>query len=102
MMVLLDEPTLILFESPNRPPAWLETEDVLNGEYSFCELHGQRYVGFLTRQAGWFHASEFGLRPDGAADIANAQKLVEQEVMLMPNEWFHDIESLRHYLKGRL
>jgi hypothetical protein len=101
MMVLLDEPTLILFESPDRPPGWLEAVDVMNGEYSFCDDQGQRYVGFITREAGWFRAQEYGLRPEGAADIANAQSLVEHAVLLEPNEWFPDIESLRRYLKAQ-
>src|SRR5436309_5910591 len=101
MMVLLDEPTLLLFESPDRPPGCLEAVDVMNGEYSFCDDQGQRYVGFMIREAGWFRAEEVGLRPEGAADVANALKLVERAEAIMPNEWFHDIEPLRRYLKAR-
>ena len=52
VMVLLDEPTLILFASPDRPPDVLEAEDVIGGEYSFCDQDGQRYEGVITRPSG--------------------------------------------------
>lgn len=48
MMVLLDEPTLMLFESPDKPPDWLEAVDVLNNEYRFCDDNGQLFVGVST------------------------------------------------------
>jgi hypothetical protein len=101
MMVLLDEPTLILFESPDEPPNYLETVDVMSGEYSFCDDGGQRYVGYITHTPGWFRAERFGLRPEGAPDIANALDLVERAVVIEPNQWFADVESLRRHLKDR-
>jgi hypothetical protein len=101
MMVLLDEPTLILFESPEEPPGWLEAVDVLNGEYSFCDDNGQRFVGVMTRPAGWFREPEYGLRPEGAPDITNARELVERAVMIEPNRWFVDLDSLRRSLEDR-
>jgi hypothetical protein len=103
MMVLLDEPTLILFESPAQPPAQLEAVDVLNDEYSFCDDNGQRYVGVITRPTGWFRRPEYGysLRPEGAPDITNALKLAERAVMIEPNTWFEDLESLRSWLEDR-
>ncbi len=101
MMVLLDEPTLILFGSPESPPAFLDAVDVLNGEYSFCDDSGQSYVGVMTRPAGWFRAEEYLLRPDGASDIANAIELVKRAVVIEPNEWFTDLESLHLCLEDR-
>jgi hypothetical protein len=101
MMVLLDEPTLLLFDSPDKPPDWLEAVDVLNGEYSFCDDDGQRYEGVITRSAGWLHAHEYVLRPVGAPDIANALELVDRAVMIEPNAWHADLESLRRYLAAR-
>jgi hypothetical protein len=101
MMVLLDEPTLMLFKSPDKPPDWLEAVDVLDGEYSFCDEDGQRYVGVMTRPAGWFRLPEYILRPEGDPDITNALQLAEQAVMIKSNEWFADLESLRRHLEER-
>jgi hypothetical protein len=101
MMVLLDEPTLILFDSPDKPPDLLEAMDVLNGEYSFCDDDGQRYEGVITRPAGRFHTPEYGLRPVGGPDIAHALELVDRAVMLEPNAWYADVESLRRRLTDR-
>ena len=81
MMVLLDEPTLVLFESPSQPPDRLEGVDVLNDLYSVCDDSGQRYVGVITRPTGWFYfrRPEYGyvLRPEGAPDITNALELTD-------------------------
>ena len=102
MMVLLDEPTLILFESPDEPPDWLEAVDVLNDEYRFCDDNGQRFVGVIVRRPGWLGPEDdYILRPEGAPDIANAIALVERAVMIEPNRWFADVESLRRYLADR-
>jgi hypothetical protein len=98
IMVLLDEPTLILFESPDKPPDRLEAVDVMNGEYSFCDEDGQMYEGVLTDPGGWFRPAEYGLRPVGPPDIANALALVELAVMIEPNPWFSDLKKLRAYL----
>ena len=62
MMVLLDEPTLILFEPPDEPPDRLETVDVMNGEYSFCDAGGQVYEGVVTDPGGWIGPTDYGLR----------------------------------------
>jgi hypothetical protein len=102
MMVLLDEPTLMLFESPDKPPEWLEAVDVLNNEYRFCDDNGQRFVGASTDPDGRFRGSEYALRALGSPDIANALELVARAGMIMPNPWFADVDSLRCYLEGRL
>jgi hypothetical protein len=102
MMVLLDEPTLMLFESPYKPPEWLEAVDVLNNEYRFCDDNGQRFVGASTHPGGWFREPEYALRAQGSPDIANALELVARAGMIMPNPWFADVDSLRCYLEGRL
>lgn len=101
MICLLDEPTLIIFDSPDLPPDKLELIDVMNGEYSFCDDNGQRYVGVITQPEGWFRAAEYGLRPEGSPDIANALALVDRAVLIEPNERFPDLESLCRYLMSR-
>jgi hypothetical protein len=101
IMVLLDEPTIILFDSPDNPPDCLEAVDVMNGEYSFCDDDGQRYVGVVTRSVGGSYPVEYRLRPDGEPDLALAKNLAETAVMLVPNPWYADLESLRRHLKAR-
>jgi hypothetical protein len=101
MMVLLDEPTLILFDSPDKPPDQLEAVDVMNGEYFFCDDKGQRYVGLIARPRGWFRPPEYGLRPEGTPDMTHALTLVDRAVLIEPNEWFPDLESLRRHLVAR-
>jgi hypothetical protein len=98
MMVLLDEPTLIVFASPENPPNNLETVDVINGEYTFCDERGQMYEGIVTKPAGWFREAKYGLRPTGVANIANALALVERAVLLEANPWFPDLKTLGLHL----
>ena len=101
MIVLLDEPTIMLFESPDRPPEDLEAVDVLGGEYTFCDDDGRFYVGFVSRPAGWFRSEEYGLRPEGKPDIARALSLVDRAVVLERNHWFADLAALRRHLEAR-
>jgi hypothetical protein len=102
LLLLLDEPTLMLFESPDKLPDWLESVDLLNNEYRFCDDNGQLFVGMNARQGGWFRAPEYVLRAQENPAIANALKLVDQAVMIIPNPWFADVASLRCYLVDRL
>jgi hypothetical protein len=100
-MMLLDEPTLMLFESPDKPPDLLEAVDVLNNEYRFCDDNGQLFVGVSTHPGGRFREPEYVLRLEGPPDVANALDLVDRAVMIIPNPWFADVASLRRYLVGR-
>jgi hypothetical protein len=77
MLLLLDEPTLMLFETPDKPPDWLEAVDVLNNEYRFCDDNGQLFVGVSTHPGGRFRDPEYVLQPQGPPAIANALKLVD-------------------------
>jgi hypothetical protein len=101
MMVFLDEPTILLFDSPDKPPDWLEALDVTNGEYCFCDDDGQRYVGVVTQRLGGSYPVGYCLRPDGEPDPTLATNLAERAVMLVPNPWHADLESLRRHLKAR-
>ena len=100
MLVLLDEPTLMLFGSPDTPPDGLEAIDVVNGEYFFCDDDGQPYVGVVTRAVDRYPL-EYSLRPEGNPDIANARDLAGKAVLLAPNPWYADLESLRRHLEAR-
>jgi len=101
IMVLLDEPTIILFDSQDNPPDCLEAVDVMNGEYFFCDDDGQRYVGAVTRSVGGSYPVEYRLRPDGEPSLSLAMNLAETAVMLVPNPWYADLESLHRHLKNR-
>lgn len=98
MLILRDDPVLELFESPSAPPNWIEAIDIVNGEYSLCDEHGQRYVGVLSKPVGWLSPEKFELRPEGAPDISNALSLVDRAVALEPNKYFADLSSLRQHL----
>jgi hypothetical protein len=101
MMVLLDEPTIMLFESPDGPPDDLEAIDVLGSEYTFCDDDGQFYVGFVSRPGRCFRPEEYALRPEGEPDITRAMELVDRAVLLERNPWFVDRPSLRLHLEAR-
>lgn len=98
MLILRDDPVLELFESPATPPNWIEAIDIVNGEYSLCDEHGQRYVGVLSKPVGGLSPEKFELRPEGAPDILNALSLVDRAVALEPNKYFADLSSLRRHL----
>jgi hypothetical protein len=104
MLILRDDPVLEIFESPSSPPDWIETIDIENDEYSFCDDHGQRYVGVIVKPAKrfslWFRPDRFELRPEGIPDIANALALVDRAVEIEPNRFFSDLASLRLHLLG--
>jgi hypothetical protein len=101
MMVLLDEPTLMLFDSPDNPPDCLESVDVINGEYRFCDDDGQRYVGVVTRTVGGSYPIEYLLRPDGEPDSTLPRELARKAVLLVPNPWHLDLASLLRHLEAR-
>ena len=101
MLMLLDEPLLEVFDSPERPPSWIEAVDIENGEYQFCDENGQRYVGVITGPRRWFQDAKFQLRPEGVPDIKNALALVERAKAIKPNDRFPDLDSLRRHFSSR-
>ena len=72
MMMLRDDLVLELFDDPRTPPAWIEGIDVNNKEYSFCDVHGQRYEGRITTPGTLLHQARFHLEAVGNPDLANA------------------------------
>jgi hypothetical protein len=61
---------LHLFSSVREAETHLETIDIENGEYEFCDDSGQGLVGEIVTRVSFFRAGSFRLRPDGAPDRA--------------------------------
>ena len=101
MLMLRDEPVIEIFDSPDNPPGWIETIDIENNEYQFCDDDGRRYVGVIARPSGWFRPPLFELKPVGSPDLANALALVDRAIAIEPNRRFDDLAALRRYLLDR-
>ena len=101
MLILRDDPVIEVFDSPDHPPSWIEAIDIENAEYQFCDDHGQRYIGVITRPSGWIRNAKFQLRPEGRADLKKAMALVDRAEQIEPNDPFPRLESLRQYLIGQ-
>ena len=65
MIMLRDDSVIEIFESPERPPNWIEGIDIENGEYQFCDHRGLRYIGVINRKFRIFRHPEFHLEPEG-------------------------------------
>ena len=98
MMLLTDDRVLWIFDSPTKPPDWIEAIDIENEEYRFSDHRGQRFVGIITTPIGRFARGAFELRPDGQPDLNNAFELVDGAVSIESNEAFVDLASLRRHL----
>jgi hypothetical protein len=98
MIMLRDDRVIEIFRSPDAPPGWIETIDIENGEYRFCDERGQRYVGEVTHPPGLFREGEFRLRPEGGPNLNNALELIGGAQFIEPNDQFPDLESLRRHL----
>jgi hypothetical protein len=57
---------LHLFSSVREVETHLETIDIENGEYEFCDSSGQRFVAEVVTPVSFFRSGSFRLRPDGA------------------------------------
>jgi|GEM_PF-4996362 len=101
MIILRDDPVIEVFESPDHPPNWIESIDIENNEYRFCDDDGQQYVGVIIRPGRWFRLPRYELKPVGSPDVANAIALVDQAVVIEPNRKFADLDALRGYLLDR-
>lgn len=101
MLMLLDEPVIEVFQDPTSPPAWIESIDIENDEFSFCDTEGQRYIGVVTEPARWFRGAVFELRPTGDPDLANVLSLVDRAILIVSNPHFADLEALLRHLKAK-
>jgi hypothetical protein len=98
MLMLRDDHVIEIFESAPTVRDGIEVIDIENQEYQFCDQDGQRYVGVVVKKGRWLKSSNFELRPEGAADIANALRLLDSAVGLETNKRFTDLEAVRAYL----
>jgi len=98
ILMLRDDRVIEIYESLAPLKGDVETIDIENQEYEFCDQNGQRYVGVVTEKSGWFRSGDFELRPEGNPDVKNALRLLDSAVALEPNEGFTDLEALRAYL----
>jgi hypothetical protein len=98
MLMLRDDRVVVIFDSAQSPPNWIEATDIENEEYRFCDDKGQRYVGILTKPGGLFLTARFELRSAGEPDLKNALELVDEAVAIEPNQRFETLESLRQHL----
>ena len=101
MLMLLDEPVIEIFDTPDNPPDWIEAIDIENNGYQFCDDDGQQYVGVITRPSSWFRLPLYELKPVGLPDLANALTLVDRAVAIEFNHKFDDLVALRSYLLDR-
>jgi hypothetical protein len=100
MLILRDDRVIEVFDSFEHPPVWIESIDVENGEYQFCDDKGQRFVGVVGRHTLVTQA-EWHLRPTGEPDIRNALGLVEKAVMIESNSHFPDLDSLKRHIASK-
>jgi hypothetical protein len=101
MFILRDDPVIEIFDSPDKPPDWIEAIDIENNEYQFCDDDGQQYVGVITRPSSWFRLPLYELKPVGSPDLANALTLFDRAVAIKPDQMFDDLAALRSYLLDR-
>ena len=101
MIMLRDDPVIEVFESPLKPPSWIEVVDIENSEYQFCDDAGQMFVGEVVEPSGLFGQRRFRLREQGSPDLANALGLLQKAKRLEVNPFFLDLASLRIHLTKR-
>jgi hypothetical protein len=89
MIMLRDDPVIVVFDSPDAPPSWIEWIDIENG-------------GVVTHPKGWFKQTTFSLRPEGTPILKNALDLIDGAELLEPNAHFPDLDSLRQHLTNGL
>jgi hypothetical protein len=69
MLLVIDRDNcLSIYGSLPDAAAHLETIDVEDGEYQFCDEHGQPYVGEVLKPVEKFSGGEFRIVPYGAPD----------------------------------
>lgn len=98
MLILRDDPVIETFESPEKPPTWIEAIDVENQEYQFCDDRGQRYIGKIKKGKGFFSQDTFELIPDGVPDKANLETLLNKAERIEAGDQFKTLEELKEHL----
>ena len=99
MFALCDDGGIVVFDSADHPPNSMEWIDVENGEYHFCDEHGQLYMGQIVRPATFFRPEQWCLVPVGPPSTDNVSSLIEEAIYLNPNKFgFADLRSFKQYL----
>ena len=69
MLLVIDrDNNLSIHASVRDAQGHLETIDVENGEYQFCDESGQPYMGEVLKPVGKFGSGQFRIVPRGAPD----------------------------------
>ena len=83
MFLVLDrDAELHVYSSAEDAEPDLETIDVENAEYEFCDDTGQRFLAEITSPVTTFRSGAFSLRPDGAPEAALPLSFVERAKVL--------------------
>ncbi len=98
MLILRDDPVIETFDSPSNPPNWIETIDVKNCEYQFCDHLGQKYIGRIKKGKGFFSSETFELIPDGTPNVENLHVLLEKAEMIESGDRFASLDELKKHL----
>jgi hypothetical protein len=79
MLLVLDrDGYLHVFESLDAAHRDLETIDIENHEYEFCDDSGQQYLGEVIKTPGFFGRYDFRIVPDGSPDPALPLSLISR------------------------
>ena len=97
MIILRDDRVIETFEDPRQPPNWIETIDIKNQEYEFCDDYGQVYKGKI-KKGGFFSLDTYELVPEGTPDKENLNRLLSKAVMIEEGDRFQTLEELKKYL----
>jgi len=97
MLVLeLNGGLLHLFSSAAEVESYVETIDVENGEYEFCDDSGQRFVGEIIQPAGLFRSGRVHLAPVGVPDQTLVASFVSRARTLERGcDGFQSLDDLR-------
>ena len=69
MLLVIDrDNNLSIHASVRNAEGHLETIDVEDGEYQFCDETGQPYIGEVLKPVGKFSSGQFRIVPHGAPD----------------------------------
>jgi hypothetical protein len=69
MLLVIDrDNNLSIHASVRDAEGHLETIDIEDGEYQFCDEHGQPYVGEILKPVGKFSSGQFRIVPHGTPD----------------------------------
>ena len=95
MLILRDDQVIETFTSPGLPPTWIETIDVENEEYEFCDTDGQRFIGKITKGKNFYSLDTFELVPDGAPNIDNLTSILDRALFVERNKQVIKIHDFR-------